>query len=179
MQIDVRVDIDKETKGLLLFQRDINVATSAALNKVGVTARATAAREISKTTGLPVNHVRQRVPLVRATRYGLTAEISAKPYAPNLIRFTQQSRAQARKGAGVRANAWRKTKVYPGTFIGNKGRTVFAREGAGRDASLKSVRGPSVPREFIRDHTLTAINETVGTRFPLELGRALNALLRK
>jgi hypothetical protein len=177
MQISVEVDIRNATRGLLLLQKDINRAAVAALNKTGTTARAVAAREISRETSLPVNEVRKRVPLVKANGYTLQAQIKAEPYAPNLIRYSKDTRAAARKRGGVRAKAWRQAKLYKGTFIGNQGRTVFKRVGESR-LPIKAVYGPSVPREFIRDHTLTAIQTTVGQRFPLEFDRALGALLR-
>ena len=173
MQIDVQVDIRKATQGLLLMQKDINTAAVAALNKVGITARATAARQISRVSGLPVNQVRQHVPLVRANKWRLQAEISGKPYSPNLIRYSARQTKQ-----GVSANAWRKRKVYRGTFIANKGRTVFKRVGPER-LPIKAVYGPSVRREFIRDTTFKAVEQTVDARFPLEFDRALRALLRR
>jgi len=173
MQISVEADIKAATQGLLLLERDINTAAVAALNKVAVTARAQAARSISQQSGLPVNQVRERVPLARANRYTLEAAISARKYAPNLIRYSARQTKP-----GVSANAWRQRKVYRGTFIANKGRTVFARVGPER-LPIKAVYGPSVPRTFIKDETLRAISTTVATRFPLELERALRALLRK
>lgn len=173
MHIDVRVDVEKAIRGLWLMQRDVNTAATAALNKVGVTARAAAAREISKASGLPVNQVRPHVPLVRANKWSLQCEISAKPYAPNLIRY-----AARQTRAGVSANAWRKRKVYRGTFIANKGRTVFKRIGPSR-LPIKAVYGPSVRREFIRDTVTKAIHRTVDQRFALEFERALTALLKR
>lgn len=173
MQIDVRVDVEKAIRSLWVMQRDVNTAAAAALNRVGVTARAAAAREISKASGLPVNQVRKHVPLVRANKWNLQCEISARPYAPNLIRYSARQTK-----AGVSANAWRKRKVYRGTFIANKGRTVFKRVGPAR-LPIKAVYGPSVRREFIRDTVAKAINTTVEQRFALEFDRALTALLKR
>jgi hypothetical protein len=174
MEIDVRCDIDRALKGLALFQKDIDRAAKAALNKVGVTARAEAARAISKATGIKVNEVRTHVPLAKASGQGLTVEISAKPWSPNLIRYSARQTAQ-----GVTANAWgRGRKLYRGTFIANKGRTVFSRVGKER-TPLKPIRAGSVRKQFMREQTVKAIETTVAVRFPLEFGRAINALMQR
>ena len=173
MQISVEADIRGATRGLLLMQKDINTAAVAALNRVAVTTRAVASRSISQQTSLPVNEVRQRVPLVRANKYTLEAEISAKKYAPNLMRY-----AARQTRPGVSAKAWRERKVYRGTFIANKGRTVFKRTTRER-LPIEPVYGPSVPRTFIRDETTRAMRSTIDRRFPLEFDRALGALLRR
>lgn len=171
LQISVAVDIRSAVGFLDSLTRDVNRAAVAALNRTATTARAVAAREISKETSLPVNEVRKRVPLIRANKATLTAQIKAEPYAPNLIRYGARETKQ-----GVSAKAWGKRKIYRGTFIGNKGRTVFTRVGKSR-LPIKAVFGPSVRREFIRDHTLSAIKRTVADRFPIEFNRAMRARL--
>lgn len=169
-QIDVRADIAKALRDVDALQRNVTRAASAALNRVGTTARAVAAREISAETGLKVSEVKDRLPTVRANRDSLEVIITAKPWAPNLIRFAARQTKR-----GVSANAWRSRKVYRSTFIANKGRTVFKRTGPAR-LPIAPVYGPSVPRTFIRDRTTGAIRRTVAQRFPIEFDRALRAL---
>ncbi len=55
---------------------------------------------------------------------------------------------------------------------------MFKRTGKAR-LPIQSVYGPSVPRTFIRDETMTAITGTIETRFPLEFSRAFAALARR
>jgi hypothetical protein len=172
MQVSVKVDVDRALKALDAIPRNVDRAAATALNRVGTTAHAVAAREISQVTGLKVSEVKRYVPLAKADRNTLTATLSAKPWAPNLIHFSAR---QTRRG--VSANAWRKRKVYKGTFIANKGRTVFKRVGKLR-LPIEPVHGPSVPREFVKQHTLDAIRKTVGERFPIEFERALKALAK-
>jgi hypothetical protein len=170
MQISVKVDIDGALRELNAFQKDIERATTAALNKVAVTARAAAVRSIARETGLKQKEIRERLAIRRATRYEFSVEISAKPWAPNLIRFEAKQTP-----AGVSAKPWKQRKVYKGTFIANQGRTVFVRTSK-RRLPIKAVYGPSVPREFMRDRSRQVLAATVKERFPLEFNRALAAL---
>lgn len=173
MQIKVNVDVEGALKGLDDLEREYAPrATVAALNKVGVTARTEAARQISAETGLPVSQVKKYVPLVKANKWTLSAVISALPWAPNLARFSARQTKQ-----GVSANAWRQRKIYRGTFLGNQGRTAFKRVGKAR-LPIEPVHGPSVPRTFIGEKTQAAIQRVVRERFALEFSRALQQFLR-
>lgn len=169
----VTLDVKPALRMLEQLQKDTERATVMALNRVAVTVRAEASRSVSKASGMKVSEVKEKMPLVKADRSTLTATIIAKPWSPNLIRY------QARQTkAGVSAKAWGQRKIYPRTFIGNKGRTVFTRVGKAR-LPLKALHGPSIPREFIKDANLTAMKSVVTNRFPIEFDSAVRSLTRR
>lgn len=173
MRIDVKVDVDQALRKLTALEREIAPkAAVSALNKVATSARAEAVRQIARETGIKQSEIRQHLVIRRATRNTLSAQISAKPWSPNLIRYQARQTKQ-----GVSAAPWRNRRVHKGTFIANQGRTVFAREGKAR-LPLKPIRGPSVPREFMRDVAMRAMRAKVAERFPIEFERALAQYMR-
>jgi hypothetical protein len=173
ISISVEADISKALAMLTSLERDlVPRAASAALNRVAVSARAVAVQEIARTTGLTQAEVRQRLDIRTANRNYLAASISAVPWSPNLIRY-----AARQTKAGVSAAPWRNRRVHKHTFIGNQGRTVFVREGKSR-LPIKSVRGPSVPKEFMQGYAIKAMQARVAERFALEFDRALKQFMR-
>lgn len=172
ISISVETYIDEALKFLGDLERSVAPqAASAAINRVAVSARAEAIREISRETGLTQTEIRQRLNITTANRNTLTAKIIARPWSPNLIRFNARQTQP-----GVSAAPWRKRRVHKHTFIANKGRTVFVREGKAR-LPLKSVRGPSVRKEFMRGYAIRAMERKVAERFGLEFDRALRAIM--
>lgn len=174
MQLSVKVDTTEVERMLTELQREfIPKATSAALNRVGVSARAEAVREVAKATSMRQRDVRERTAFRKASRQSLVVELKAEPWSPNLIRYQARQTKQ-----GVSAKAWGQRKVYRGAFIGNKCRTVFTREGKDR-LPLKALHGPSVPKEFMREHTTKAMERVVRERFPIEFQRTLGQFRRQ
>lgn len=133
--------------------REIDLASSRALNRAISSARTVAVRDLSKATGIrPQRAIRDKLKLRNARPSRLIAEIGAIPYTPNLARFTaRQTRA------GVSASAWGKRKVYRGTFLGNQGRTVFKRVGKDR-LPIKPVHGPRLHKHFVAKALTDAMN---------------------
>lgn len=175
MDFSVKVDLAPLEAALRDVPRLAEVAAARALNRVATTARAQASRAISAETGLKVNEVRDHLSLspARTSSGGETVvTITVPPWAPNLIRFTARQTK-----AGVSANAWRTRKVYRGTFIANKGRTVFKRVGKAR-LPIEPVHGPSIPRQFIKGYAMDAIRNTMAERYGIEFERAMTSLLR-
>ena len=166
MQYDVRLDI-AEVKRMLgrELKEEIDKAVPGALNRTATSARVTAIGQINNITGLKKSSIRERLPIYKASRANPEARIVAKPFAPNLINFSARQTKR-----GVSANAWRKRKVYKNSFIGNQGRTVFARVGKAR-LPIKALKGPSVPRTFIKQEVESAIRATIQTKFPEEFER--------
>lgn len=173
MQIILKADIKKVTKQLTRIQKKaIPKATKRALNRTAAQVRTEAARAISKKTGMKVGQIKKHLIKINAQFNKLTAEVVAKKYSPNLVEYmtaSQIKRAMARKGAGVRAKAWRTNKEYRGSFVGrgkNSGKTlVYARTGSSRNAKLKALYGPSVPRTFIEKEVMRALKRTARVRF--------------
>lgn len=173
INISVQSNIAEVLRKFEGLQMETGKAVAMALNRTAATARSRATKAISAETGIKQASIREKLQIVRATRTALRAEIQAHKYAPNLIHYTARQTK-----AGVSANAWRKRKVYKHTFIGNKGRTVFHREGKAR-LPIKPVYGPSIPRTFMQRTTNRVLRETVAERFPIEFERALKVELRK
>jgi hypothetical protein len=174
LQFDVRADIREATKFLTDVQRQvIPAATARALDRTASNAKTVAVKTIVTETGLPTSLVRDRLTIRGANRNRLEATLTANPAAPNLIRFNARQTKQ-----GVSANAWRKRRVYPGTFIANQGRTVFKRVGKNR-LPIKPIHGPSVPRTFIQREAQRAIEAIIAGRFVVNFESAIAGLLKR
>jgi len=159
-------EIESAARELNRLQRKaIPAATKGALNKTATQVRTVVKRDIAKTVGLPQKTIAPSFKIFKSSTQSLRATVQASGKALNLIRFKAK---QTRKG--VAAKAWGKRKLYPGTFIANKGRTVFKRSRVrGSRVSrlpIEAVHGPSVPREFIRARVQRAMQQVVSTKFP-------------
>jgi len=147
MLFDVRVDIKTVQDALGALGKEIvPTATVSALNRVATTTRAVARRNISQETGIKSGAINKFLRLRRASRAQPEARVIALSHAPNLINYNAYQTK-----AGVSANAWRKRKVYKGTFIGNRGRTVFKRI----DYRPASGAKRTIGRHDRRGHTRT------------------------
>lgn len=173
ISIDVRTDFREVFRALDLLNADVQKAAMMALNKVAGSVRTEATRNIAKASGMKVSDVKAKMPVIRANRFNLTAQVKAEPWSPNLIRYGARETKK-----GVSAKAWGKRKVYKGAFIGNQGRTVFARVGKER-LPIKALHGPSVPKEFMREANIAAMRSVITKRFPLEFDRAMQQRLRR
>ena len=173
IQISLKAEFDNALRSLAGLEKQVEVAAQQAINRVAATAKSIAVKSISSETGIQQKLVRDRIAIFKASRSALSAVVSAFKYAPNLIRY----QAKQTK-AGVSAKAWNQRKVYRGTFIGNKGRTVFKRVGKAR-LPIKAVYGPSIPQTFIKARTTEAMIQAVQTRWPTEFDAALANQLRR
>lgn len=68
-------------------------------------------------------------------------------------------------------------KMIPGAFIGNKGRTVFIREGKSR-LPIKAVNTLDVPQMFNTKAVAFAVRDEMIARFPASFARELRAVMR-
>jgi hypothetical protein len=174
MQYDVRCDIAQATKFLTDLQRQvIPAAVARALDRTISNAKTAAVQTIVAETGLPAKLVRDRLTIRGANRNRLEAILTANPAAPNLARF--QARQTKR---GVSANAWRKRRIYPGTFLANDNRTVFKRVGKAR-LPIKPIHGPSVPRTFLQRKAQEQIDRILKSRFAFNFDSAIEGLLKR
>ena len=172
--IQVKIDLTGTLQFLQIhLPRAIDAATVRGLDRTAVSARKSAMKEIREKTGLPPKFLRERLTIKRASVGNLTAEIRAAKGAPNLARFNARQ-----VKAGVSANAWNVRKVYKGAFLGNGGRTAFARTSKAR-LPLKPLRGPSVPKAFMQDAAQRAIAEAVAAEFPKHFASALQGQLAR
>ena len=148
-------------------------ALASAANRVMDQAKTRMVREISTEFNVKAAMVRQRLRVRRAFASGGAFTISAeliggdgKRRSSNVIHFLEDRvsavEMRARRAAGTAEQLHFKFKrvggkrVIPGAFVGNKGRTVFIREGKAR-LPIKPVRTIDVAQMF----NTRKINETV------------------
>ena len=130
---------------------------------------------LHRETGIkPQKVVKARTRVFKSSPRTLRATVEVmETRAPNLIRFKA---TQNKKG--VAASAWGKRKTYRGAFIGNSGRTVFARTSKTR-LPIKPLYGPSVSNEMKRPYAQAIARKTIKERFPINFNQALKFNLSK
>ena len=164
-------------------------AAAAALNKTADKARTAMTRAITGEFNIKAAEVRSSLSVSRASlKLGrLDAVLSAfgsrkrNGRALNLIHFLERSvtMAQARRRRkdgtlgqlGFRIKKGGPIKFLKGAFIGNKGRTVFIREGRSR-LPIKALQTIDVPQMFNTKRINKAVVETIEREFPIEFERA-------
>lgn len=149
-------------------RKQIDLAAARAINRTLTTVRSVATKEVVKRTGItPQRAVRDRLHIRKATPNYLIGEIGVERYTPNLARFAARQTKR-----GVSATAWGKRKVYPRTFLGNQGRTVFKRVGKSR-VPIRPVWGPRMHRAFVEREVTRAMDAVARDRFRVEFRREL------
>jgi hypothetical protein len=166
LRVNVKHDVNRALRALGNDRAAVKKAAARALTRTADQVRSAAVKEIARETGLKQKDVRVALSRVRATVGKLLAAVVAVGRAVNLIRFTRQTREQARRAGGVVANAWGRRRLYRGTFIGNQGRTVFRRVGESR-LPITVVHGPSIPREMARENVAKQLARVIRTRWPI------------
>lgn len=189
VSIDIRADIKAVERQLSKAQRQVVPRAAAhALNTTARQVQSAAVKQIARETGIKQKDVRVALSRLKASWRTLTASVVASGRALNLIRFVTPAKQKSgafRKQAGVIANAWGKKRVYPGTFIGNKGRTVFRRaKGAGPSGRVKRlpilpVWGPSIPRTMATKEVEQQLETTARTRWPVNFRQDLKFYLSR
>ena len=166
MKFDVRGDIASARRQFRGKEKQINMAAARAINRAMTTVRSVATKEIARHTGItPQRAIRDRLHIRKATPNYLIGEIGAERYTPNLARFAARQTKR-----GVSATAWRKRKVYPRTFLGNQGRTVFKRVGK-RRLPIRPVWGPKMHAAFVEREVRRAMDAVARERFRTEFRR--------
>lgn len=177
MKINVDLDLRGVNGWLDQVSPRIDQAKASALNKVVAQARTEMGREIAREFNVTTAYVRERLVIRRANaaaqRFVMEASltVSGRKRAANLIRFVERSTTLAEARKRMRAGEggtqtlrgggqiWKALelrfkikrsgdkKVVKGAFIGNRGRTVFIREGSGR-LPIKALQTVDVPQMF-------------------------------
>ena len=174
MKISVMSNIKDVKRKMSKVERSvIPKATSQSLNKTLTRAYTFVIRETAKATGMKQKDLRQLVSKKKASARYQEAMIIIRGKAPNLIRFNARENA-----VGVSATSWGKRKTYDGAFIGNSGRTVFARKSKQR-LPIKSLYGASPPREVVRQKIDEATAVFGIKQFQKEFARAVNLQLSR
>lgn len=180
--LSVKMDVKRLTKHLRGVQREaIPRATARALNTTARQVQSQAVKALSKKTGLKQKDIRVAMSRKKASWRNLLSAVIATGRAVNLIRFVTPAKRHSRaflKRDGVIAKAWGKKKLYKGTFIGNRGRTVFARKGKER-LPIKAIHGPSIPREMARPVIDRLLKKTIRKKFPINFERDMKFYLSR
>lgn len=164
--LTVKSDIANVRRQLAGRDKQINLAASRAINRALDSARSAATKALSKSTGIrPQRAIRDRLKVHPASPNLLIGKIGVQAYTPNLIRFNARQTKR-----GVSASAWGKRKVYPRTFIANKGRTVFKRVGKNR-LPIKAIHGPRLHMESAKAEIRKAMDAVARPRFRKEFRR--------
>lgn len=151
MKLTITTNFPQVQASLDRLQRDVGQkALASALNKAIEQARTQMTREIPREFNVTAAFVRERLSIKRARAFGAALSLEAtlaagngRKRSANIVRFLEKSvtLAQARKRAKdgtlnrLYVQVLRKGGRKPlgsNMFLGNKGRTVFKREGKAR-----------------------------------------------
>jgi len=177
-------DVQRQVDGL---RKEIaDKATARALNRAIEQARTAMSREIRTEFMVDKKFVGERLRINRASfkagKVYLHASLDAqeKPRSANLIRFTARKVAL---GVSVKIKKTGGRKILPGSFIGNKGRTVFERVAGTRMASrkygkthgekIRPLQTIDVPQMFTTRRINAAVVAALESRFPAIFQREL------
>lgn len=170
IRVSVKLDVNKLRREFRGMDKEINKAAARGLNR-GIDAGATTAgREVSAASKIKVREVRKRMTVRGAHPDYLIAELHAHPYSPNLAAFRATENAK-----GVAASAWERRKTYRHAFI-LRGKVVTRT--TDKRTPLKGLRGPSVPRIFMRREIVAKIEQVAINRFRTEFEREVTRRLR-
>ena len=176
----------------------IGKAVPRALNRTVEQARTAMSREIRAEFNMSATDVNQMLKVRRASNksgpFYLNAELSSpsrRGRSLNLIRFTEKfiSLAQQRrrtKGAGGKRALELQFKIkkrgpkvmIKGAFIGNKGRTVFIREGDSR-LPIKALQTIDVPQMFNTKRINAKVRAHIDLVYPKNLANEIRFFTRR
>jgi hypothetical protein len=159
-------------------------AVVSALNKTALQAKTRMSEAIRADYNISASLVRERLRIRKATRSNSVTfsamlignpETGGERRSMNMIHFmerkTSLAEARRRSNAGTIKQLFFKVKkrggknTLPGAFIGNKGRTVFIREGKAR-LPIKAVRTIGVPQMFNTKKNVGQVMAWIGVNFP-------------
>lgn len=195
--------LDQLKRNLEGIRKDLgSKVASAALNKTGDKARTAMKRAIASEYNLKSSEVNSRLNLSRARSDNL--EVVLDPFASkrkgralNLIHFlaavqaaggvhkvrgikgvskAQMKKLEAQLGFLIKRSGG--LKSVRGAFIGNRGRTVFIREGKNR-LPIKPLSTIDVPQMFSARKSIEAVVSVIKRELPIEFDRAIKAMLER
>ena len=185
--ITVKTDINRVAAKLGGLAEDLrNKAAASALNKTAALAKTEMSKQIRAEYNLSAAKVRERLVIRRAIGSGrvrLSSElIGTGKRSMNLIAFAEQKVTLAtqrkRRSSNDRQLRFKikrtgQAKIIRGAFIGNKGRTVFIRQGASR-LPIKALSTIDIPQMFNQKR----INQTVRSKAQAEFARVFESEAR-
>lgn len=197
VRIDVRTNVADVQRELRRLQSDIQQrAIARALNRTMDQGQTQMVRAIASEFEIKQSEVRARLSIRRAREgyFGglLTVDLFAfqnkRGRGFNLIRFVEKrvtlAEAKRRQKAGTlnqlgfRIKKGGGIKRIQGAFIGNKGRTVFMREGDAR-LPIKAVTTIDVPQMFNTRRINSKVVKYVKDKFPEVLAREVDYYVKR
>lgn len=173
-----------------------------AINKTAAKARTEINRAITQEYYVKATEVRSAIDLRGANRSNLAATISIfgsksrRGRSANMIHFlavmqaagiaiksrgakvTRKQAKQVGKQLGLLIRRGSGVKQIQGAFIGNKGRTVFMREGKGR-LPIKPVQVIGFSQMFNSNRIRERVLRKIDQEFPIEMDRAIKMILAR
>lgn len=194
-KISIRHNFPDVARSMERLADDVgNKAMVRALNTTINQGKAEMARDISKEFRISVSTAKERLSVTKAImRTGairfeakLEATKKGKGRSMNLIAFEtgtltkrtakKAGRAGAAGQLGFQILRGGGRKVIPGAFVGNKGRTVFIREGKGR-TPIKALNTIDVPQMFNTKRVNQVVRRVMIERFGENFKRELRVVL--
>ena len=174
MNINIRTNFPDVAAALARLEQSIaSQVLARALNKAVEQARTQMSRQIRSEFNLTAGYVRERLRIKRAFakggQFSLSAELiggDGRRRSANVIAFNAR---QLPGGVSVVIRKGNR-KTIKGSFIGNKGRTVFKRVGKAR-LPIQPVRTIDVAQMFNTRRINAAVVAAINGKFP-EIGRA-------
>lgn len=191
MQLSITTTFPDVQRKLDTLQAEVaKKATARAVNRAIEQARTLMSREIRSEFNVNGRFVAERLRIKRATFFGgllniqATLDANSKTRSANLIRFAARA---GKTGVSVKIKRNGARKTLTGTFIGNKGRTVFERVKDTRMASRKAAKTHSerirpvqtidVPQMFNTRRINAAVVAAMLGRFPAIFEREVSFAL--
>lgn len=193
MRITIQTNFPEVQRALVGLRQEVaQKATARALNRAIEQARTQMSREIRAEYAVDTRFIGQRLRIKRASffngRLGLEAALDAqeKPRSANVIRFKAKA---TKKGVTVKIKRKGARELISNAFIGNKGRTVFARVSGTKMASRKwggkhgeriePVQTIDLPQMFNAKRINAAVVAALRAKFPAIFERELAFALGK
>jgi len=182
IDLSVKADLKAATRYLYDYERRvIPRATNRSINTTARNVQTAINRHIAKETGLKAGEVKAATSITKSTFSTLRAIVKGRRRPYNLFRFLQPRNRSFLPGAfanqrGVKANPWRKSRIFKGTFIirgSGHGRPIVVKRTGRNRYPLKAVYGPSIHSEFNRPAARALMNSTARTRFRINFERDL------
>lgn len=178
--VSVQTDIEDAMRMLNLLEKEADLAAGMAINKVADAAKSEAARIISTRAKLPLQKVRKRITIRRASRNRLIAVVTGNSYSPNMGNYNA---SQGQYGTGASVPPGRPVFVGHAFIMNRKGRPVMIRKRVGAKRvgrkPLESVRVEVLKRTWVQTTVNESLRKVISTRWPVEFQRALRLVISR
>lgn len=184
IKIDVRSTLGQQAESLRRMSRDLqDKAVAMALNKATAKGKTEMTRAITSEFNIKAGDVRPQLHVRKASAKGrkLVSQLQAfasgskKGRSLNLIHFlAKQKKSSSELGFKIKKRGG--AKQIKGAFIGNKGRTIFIREGKER-TPIKALQTIDVPQMFNTKRINERVVRRIEKEFGVEFDRAVRLLL--